>query len=545
MHATTTSLESVLATDQLRRRRPRRTNYAAENRAMVALAQAMARSPEGILQKLVDTALDLCQAHSAGVSLLDDDGQRFRWPAIAGQWRFRSDAGTARDFGLCATVIDCNSAQLFTQPGRYFEHLHDVSPGIEEALLLPFHVEGRAVGTLWIVAHDRGRHFDAEDLRIMTHLGEFAAAIYTLKEADRKKDEFLATLAHELRNPLAPIRNSLQILRMTGGAAPVHRMMERQVAHMVHLVDDLLELSRISHGRIALRTERVDLETVLRHAIESSRPFIENKGHLLTVALPGEPVFLEGDVIRLAQIFSNLLNNAAKFTDRGGQISISARLNDNDAEISVRDTGRGIPAEMLPRIFDMFTQEGALRQSQDGLGIGLSLVRTLVAMHGGSVQALSEGVGCGSEFLVRLPVVAHGFAPAAPARIDESEFPRLVGKLLVVDDNRDCADSLGILLRMLGAEVQVVHSGPAALEALSDSSTVVLMDIGMPGMSGYEAARRIRANTRHKDTVLIALTGWSQPEDRLRCLEAGFDHYLVKPVDFDELQSLLSRVMPH
>jgi PAS domain S-box-containing protein len=368
-----------------------------------------------------------------------------------------------------------------------------------------------------------------------------------LSEAARRKDEFLATLAHELRNPLAPIRNGLQILRMSGqaGAAAehVHEMMERQLTHMVRLVDDLLEVSRISRGKIDLKRERVALSTIINHALETCRPFIEAGEHQLQVSLPEEPVMVEGDLVRLSQVFSNLFNNAAKYTDKGGKIEITLEHAGAEAIVRVRDSGIGIPPDMLSRVFEMFAQvNDPERRGQEGLGIGLHLVKSLVRMHGGSVEAHSEGPGAGSEFIVRLPVAQADAAGTesglvkAEATIAAQPVPRI----LCVDDNKDAADSLGMMLSFLGADVQTAYDGPSALEAARlGRPSIILMDLGMPGMDGCEVARAIRRDPAHRDVLLIAMTGWGQAEDRRRSREAGFDHHLVKPVDFAALRALL------
>ena len=368
------------------------------------------------------------------------------------------------------------------------------------------------------------------------------------EEADQRKDEFLATLAHELRNPLAPIRNAVQIMRLSGASAPAARhlseMMERQVGHMVRLVDDLLEVSRITRGKIELRKERVALAAVIEAAVETSRPLIEAQRHELGVTLPLQPLYLEADATRLAQVFGNLLNNAAKYTDEGGQIEVTATRQGDEVLVTVRDSGTGIGAAALPRVFDMFMQgENSRDRTQGGLGIGLTLVRSLVEMHGGSVDARSEGTGKGSEFIVRLPLAsaAQGVdvmpSPAAPIEV------RAPTRVLVVDDNRDAAETLAMLLQMLGAEVTVVHDGSSALSAVSvHRPAVVFLDLGMPGMDGFEVARRIRGEPDHCGTTLIALTGWGQERDRRETRAAGFDHHLIKPADFAALQALLMAV---
>ncbi len=381
--------------------------------------------------------------------------------------------------------------------------------------------------------------------QIRGHLMAHKRSEEALRDADRRKDEFLAILAHELRNPLAPIRNSLHILRLTSPNDPtaerVAEMMERQVNHMVRLVDDLLEVSRISRGKIELRKEPVEVAAVVRSAVETSRPLIEAGGHRLALAIPPEPLTLEGDPVRLTQVVANLLNNAAKYTDAGGRIWLTVRREGGEVAISVRDTGRGIPPDMLPRVFELFMQiDRQPSRAQGGLGIGLTLVKSLVEMHGGSVEAHSEGPGRGSEFVVRLPLSGVG-APAHASPRAASPSPVLAARrVLVVDDNRDAAESLDTLLQLLGADVQVAYSGPEALEALSTyKPSVVLLDIGMPGMDGHEVARRIRQRPESKDVTLIALTGWGQEEDRDRSQLAGFDHHLIKPADIDALQNLL------
>lgn len=365
-----------------------------------------------------------------------------------------------------------------------------------------------------------------------------------MREADRRKDEFLATLAHELRNPLAPIRNSLQILRLTGDSKPateqIYEMMERQVNQMVRLVDDLLEISRITRGQIELRKERVSLTTVIQSAVEVSKPLIEDACHHLAISLPPEPLTFEADPVRLEQIVSNLLNNAAKYTNPAGRIWLTAQRESNNVVISVRDSGIGILPDMLPRIFEMFTQvEHSTSRTHGGLGIGLTLVRSLVEMHGGNVEARSEGPGKGSEFIVRLPLDDN---PRTEMVRDNMQHSGQLSsrRVLVVDDNRDAADSLGKLLNLAGAEARAVYNGFAALEALPTyQPAVLLVDIGMPEMDGYELARRVRQLPECGDLTLIALTGWGQAEDRQRSQAAGFDFHLTKPADFNTLQMLL------
>jgi PAS domain S-box-containing protein len=388
---------------------------------------------------------------------------------------------------------------------------------------------------------------------VVQDITERQQAEQALREADRRKDEFLATLAHELRNPLAPICNSLHILRLAGADAAAHEplveMMERQVGHMVRLVDDLLEVSRITRGKIELRKERVELAAVIRSAVEASQPIIDAGNHQLALSLPAEPISLEADPVRLAQVFANLLNNAAKYTDRGGQIRLSARFvagqsqPPTEIEILVADTGIGIEAEMLPRVFDMFTQVGrSRRQAQPGLGIGLALVRNLVELHGGTVEARSAGLGKGSEFIVRLPTVAiQQLAKPPVVHPVRDAFLLTPRRVLVVDDNCDAVESLAVLLRRMGLEVSVAYGGEEGLEVLKTfDPEVVFLDIGMPVMDGYQVVRRIRDEPGSRNRLVIALTGWGQEEDRRKSREAGFDYHLTKPVEVAQLRALLA-----
>jgi PAS domain S-box-containing protein len=384
-------------------------------------------------------------------------------------------------------------------------------------------------------------------VNILVDIAEQKRVEAALREADQRKDEFLATLAHELRNPLAPIRNSLNILRMSGEASPsverIHDMMERQIIHLVRLVDDLMEVSRITRGKIELRKEEVELAGILRTAVETSRPHIEAAGHQLAISIPPEPLVLDADPVRLAQVVANLLNNAAKYTEENGQIWLTARRERNDAVISVRDNGLGIPVDMRPRIFEMFAQvDRTSQRAQGGLGIGLTLARTLVEMHCGTIEVHSDGPGKGSEFVIRLPLKLASRCSEAPPT-EPVQRAADGSRVLIVDDNRDSAESLGALLRLLGNEVRLAHDGRSAVEAVrAYKPAAVLLDIGMPGMDGYEVARTLRGEPDLQEVLLVALTGWGQEDDRRRSREAGFDHHLVKPVDMIALNALLASV---
>jgi PAS domain S-box-containing protein len=983
-------LDSIITTAELSQRPSRPPDYAAENRALIGLTQALAHPPYGILQKLAETALTLCRAHSAGVSLLEPDGKRFFWPAVVGQWACHAGGGTPRDYGPCGTVLDRDAAQLMSHPERHFTLFASVTPLIEEALVTPFYLEGRAVGTVWIITHDQSRQFDSEDLRVMTNLGKFAAAAYqalresehryrrlfetaregilildrdtrritdanpfmtellgytreellgkelfeigllrdeqesqaafrrlreerfirhenlplqtkagqrlevevvanlyqengrsviqahirdiaerkraeealresearlaieaktmrdlydssarlqtapdlqtaleeilqssirlmradfgdvqlydaerkvlrlaalhgfdekfvesfrvvdteddtacgrairtgkrvmieyveqdelfapyreaaaaeyrsvqstplydrqgallgvlsthwraphqpseqdlltldlyarqainfiiraraekelreseerfrsyfelgligmaitsptkgmlevndeickilgyerdellkmtwaeithpddfaadvgnferviageidgynldkrfirkdgrvidttisvkALRDADgavdyfvalvedvtdrkraeealreserrmqehaaeladlhRRKDEFLAMLSHELRNPLSPILNAAHILRLQKDENPLQQqaraVIERQVNQLSRLVNELLEVSRVITGTIRLRPERLDIRAVVEQAVESVSPLIDQRGHQLFVSLPAEPVWSEGDAARLEQVVINLLNNAAKYTHEGGMIWVNLQPEGDEVTLRVRDTGVGIAPELLPRIFDLFTQaDRSLDRSQGGLGIGLSLTQRLVELHHGEIEAHSAGLGQGSEFIVRLPVLRTSEMDTDMASTGTAKQAAQGWRILVVDDNVDAANMMAMMLQIYGHQAETVYSAKSALEmAVEYRPDFVVLDIGLPGMDGYEVARRLRQIHELKDTRLIAATGYGQDADRQRSEEAGFDYHLVKPIDPEKLQTVL------
>jgi len=387
------------------------------------------------------------------------------------------------------------------------------------------------------------------DLGVVCYFYDISAlkkAQEMLQDADRHKSEFLATLAHELRNPLAPLRNGLELLAQEEHTEPtwdkVHGMMKRQLDQMVLLIDDLMDLSRITRGAIDLRMERLDLRTLLEQAVETVRPLVERKEHTLVLDLPETPVMFTGDAMRLAQVFNNLLTNAAKYTDDGGAIAVIVDVNDHEATVCVEDNGIGIAPDQQAKVFDMFAQvERASDRVQGGLGIGLSIVKHLVGMHGGRILARSEGLGKGSSFSVVLPVqggVTERTIPATPITPASTMQPK---RVLIVDDNEDAATMMAMLLTKLGHEVRVANNGEEALhEGARLEPDVVLMDLGMPVMDGYTACRTMRSTTWGAKTLIIALSGWGQPEDRVKTTAAGFDHHMVKPIDSTELLGVIA-----
>ncbi|MEP7218842.1 MAG: PAS domain S-box protein, partial [Bacteroidota bacterium] len=368
-----------------------------------------------------------------------------------------------------------------------------------------------------------------------------------LELAEQRMTEFLAMLSHELRNPLAPIRNAVYMMQLKesddADLAGIRDILDRQVVHITRLVDDLVEVSRVTSGTIRLRREQVDIHAVIARAAESSHPLIEERGHQLNITLPEKPILLDGDQTRLVQVFVNLLNNAAKYTPGTGRISVIVEKDGREMVARVRDTGAGIPADLLPNIFDLFTQgERTLDRSEGGLGIGLTLARRIIEMHGGTIEAFSEGAGMGSELLVRLPIIVD--EPSDAEAVDmqgvaESTVPEPL-HILVVDDNIDAARSMTLYLKAWGYDVRIAHDGPNALAiAAEHRPDVVLLDIGLPGMSGYDVAVELRKLNHGAEIEIVAVTGYGQEEDRRRTREAGIDHHMVKPIDPRALRVLL------
>jgi signal transduction histidine kinase/ActR/RegA family two-component response regulator len=431
-------------------------------------------------------------------------------------------------------------------------------PGGEGALTVAVLPIGHDRDCGWLVAACRDASFPVEHDRLLLGVAinqlvlmlQHKAAEATLREtaarlaeSDKRKDEFLATLAHELRNPLAAMRTAIRVTQLAPGRADLageaQAMLGRQLEQLIRLVDDLLDLSRISVGKIDLRREPVELAAIVGSALETVTPMIERSEQGLEVSLPEEGILLDADPVRVAQVISNLLNNASKYTPRGGRVALTALRNGNEVEISVRDNGIGIPAEMLPCVFEMFTQvDSSLEKAHGGLGIGLTIVKRLTELHGGSVQVRSEGPGRGSEFVVRMPL-AEKAMPVAPAR-GKPSAAATSRRVLVVDDNPDAASSLSMLLQALGHEVSTAPDGLSGLAAAeSRMPEVVLLDIGMPGLNGYDACERIRAQPWGRDLTLVALSGWGQDEHKARARAAGFDHHFIKPVDVEALSVLL------
>jgi signal transduction histidine kinase/CheY-like chemotaxis protein len=448
--------------------------------------------------------------------------------------------------GLLATALSVLAADYLLEPGRHSLYVASVSSGVALGV---FVFAGILISLLCESLHRTRRRLEAEQENLRCSVELQRKMQDALTESDRRKDEFLATLAHELRNPLAPVRNATHILRARMPPSPelhwARDVIDRQVTQMTRLIDDLMDVARITRGTFELRKTRAELDEIIRGAVETSRPLIDSCRHELTLRLPSEPVYLDADVIRLAQVFSNLLNNAAKYTASGGRIVVAAECDAQTSTVivSIQDTGMGIPPPMLARIFEPFTQlDRSLERAQGGLGIGLALAKRLVQMHGGTIEAHSEGPGKGSRFAVRLPVAADQGVPQSIPQESRGPTPaRTRHRVLVADDNYDSATSLSILLNDAGYEIRTAGDGAQALQAAAEfRPDIALLDIGMPLLNGYEIARRIRDQPWGHEVLLIAVTGWGGPEHRQQTSAAGFDHHLIKPVDPTALTQLLA-----
>ena len=507
---------------------------------------------------------DFTEAKLAGEALRESE-ERLRVALEAAQmgtwlWRITSDEQILDDT-LCRLMGLSPGEDVKTLEG-FLRAVHDddrdrVRREFERCLLEggEFNVEFRVArpdgGVYWL--RDQGRLFRGPDGRPQFMTGACVDITArkrdeeALRDADRRKDEFIALLAHELRNPLAPIRIGLQVVRLSPEPAERERaeaMMDRQLGHLVRLIDDLLDVSRLNRNKMELRRSRILLADALGGAIETARPAIDAAGHALVVDVPDDPVVLDADLTRLAQVFANLLTNSAKYTPPGGRIRLAVRPDGNRVAVTVHDTGIGIPADALPHVFDMFSQvDRSLEWPTGGLGIGLALVKGLVEMHGGTVTAASDGPGQGSEFTVRLPVVTEPRPDAPASQNAEAPSPEAGRRVLVADDNRDAAVSLADMLRLIGHEVALAHDGAEAVErAEAFRPDVILMDLGMPRLNGLDATRRIRAQPWGRDVAIVALTGWGQEGDRARSREAGCDRHLVKPVSLVDLRQTLTEV---
>jgi PAS domain S-box-containing protein len=537
----------------------------------VGLTLAAELDLEKLLQAVTDAATRLTGA-TYGAFLSEaagEGGARPRLRALSGAPRAEVEELSARYTALLAPTFageravrlddvtrDPRCGRNVPSGGTPSEH-----PPVRSYLAAPIVGRGGAVFGALLLGHPAAGVFTDRAERIVSGLAAHAAVaidnarLYEAERglradaeaASRAKDEFLAMLGHELRNPLSAIRNAVITASLdVGGRDRSLGIIRRGADQLTRLVDDLLDVARVTHGKISLRRERVRLAGVVERSAEATRPLLDERAHQLELSLPSEPLDVDGDQTRLEQVLVNLISNSAKYTERGGRIEISLRRSGDEAVVRVRDNGTGISAEMLPRVFDLFAQAGrGLDRAPSGLGIGLTVVRRLVELHGGRVEVHSEGVGRGAEFVVRLPALAPRPERAAPSAPAPAPAPSRRARVMLVEDNRDAAESMQMLLELLGHEVHVAHDGAAALPlALVHRPDVMLVDIGLPGVDGYEVARRVRGEPSLASTVLVAVTGYGRAEDKQRAVAAGFDRHLTKPVEPDALRGLVAALPP-
>ena len=502
----TATFNEIDISSELSARPQRSPDYAAEHRAIRVLTAEMTANPRNMLQKLVEMAIDLCQADTAGISILE--GDVFRWGALAGVFAAYRGSTMPRGASPCGVCVDQNATQLMHLPDRCFPALL-TEPRFVEAMLIPFHDHGKAVGTVWIVTNNLERKFDREDERVMSTLAQFASTGWQLwrayelaAESSRHKDEFIAMLAHELKNPLAAIINAQEVARkISGDDADLLRtdlpeadllqadllyavdVVGRQARHLSRMVDDLMDLSRIGRGDLEVHKETIELRLIVDQAIEVTQPQFESRRHRLSVRIQDDPILINGDPGRLVQLLSNLLDNAAKYTPKGGEISIVAECADENVCIRIQDNGIGISRDRIESIFDLYTQlNDSAKSAARGIGLGLTLVRNLAEMHGGVVEAASEGLGKGSQFTVRLPLI-----PRFSLKPPNKAATKTRRRILLVEDNSDIAEPLKIILARDGHAVSVAPEGAVALEMLRTfEPEVVFLDIGLPDMDGFE-----------------------------------------------------------
>ena len=561
-HATAPEpLDSILCTDDLKRRPSRPADHEAENRALTALAQSLADSPQTVLQALADTILEILRVGSAGISLVTEDEKRFYWPAIAGVWKPHIGGGTPRDFGPCGDVLDRNIPLMFSHVERRYTYFRPVTPWVEECLLAPFYVEGKAVGTVWAIAHDVGRKFDEEDLRQLVSMGRFASSAYQvtraldqLQEAKRDaedancaKDKFLAVLSHELRTPLTPVMMTVAAQELDHDLPPAVRrdaqMIRRNLELEVKLIDDLLDLSKIRNGKLGLQFELLDINELVRHVCGMCRSSIREKGIRLHCDFDKDVSHVFGDSARLHQVFWNLLKNATKFTPEGGDIFVKIEeTNANQVRITVRDTGVGMAPDSLGRIFEAFEQ-GDIHTAQQfgGMGLGLTISKLLVGEHKGSIRAETEGLNKGSTFIVQLPMASPEQARHAPAKSFTSvDSMASLLRVLLVEDHGDTAKVMSKLLAISGHAVTTAPTGSKALSLAGEQHfDVVVSDLGLPDMTGYELMRQLKDRHGMKG---VALSGYCTENDIRKCADAGFSVHLIKPVNIAQLEHTIRHV---
>lgn len=549
-------------TDELARRPSRAADYAAENQALVALARVQAGPRSEFLQAIADTALSLCHADSAGISLVEgpEDNRVFRWFAVAGFCADLRGKTTKWDECPCGVTLESGGPQLFIKPQDRFSCLRFPGVNVPEGIVVPIPADNGALGAIWVMSHAEDCRFDPEDVRLLSNLAVFAGSGLTIvnardsgEESDRRHNEFIAMLSHELRNPMTPIDGAISAAKRLCAederAVEMLTVAQRQMRHLRTLVDDLLDAARLKHGKLAIKHSDTSLSEIVFDAVTAIRHHILSRRHTLNITGLDEPVYVRADHVRLSQVLGNLLSNAAKYTPVGGTIELDVRVEENDLSeesaglvtIEVADNGMGIDSAVQPHVFDLFAQSvrGQAR-SEGGLGIGLAVAKRMVELHCGTISLRSEGAGKGTVVTLRLPILRKAADTDGAARKAPDVTPA-PARLLLVDDNQDVLRALSTLLELEGHEVTTSDNGRDAVRLMSEKHPeVAIVDVGMPDMDGFEVARTVRLNRRLDDMMLVALTGYASESDKSRALAAGFDFHLTKPLSLDKLQYILA-----
>lgn len=541
-------------------RPPRAPDYAAENHALVRIAKAQTRPRSDLLQEIAEVALSVCNAGSAGISLLEEDGEvrHFRWMAVAGLCANLRGATTNWDECPCALTLQTGTPQLFIRPQDRFSCLQFPNISVSEGLIVPIRSDGVQLGAIWVMAHADDRRFDMEDIRVLSNLAAFGGSALTIvnamdasEQSDRRNSEFIAMLGHELRNPMTPIDGAVSVARRLCGeneqVVGVLDIAQRQMKHLRTLVDDLLDAARLKHGKLSIKHSDTVLNEIIFDAVTAIRHHIEARKHTFQVTGLDTPLHVRADHVRLSQVIGNLLSNSAKFTPAGGTIELNVSIEPShctdkagEVKINVRDNGMGIDRDVQPYLFELFAQsKRGKARSEGGLGIGLAVAKRMVELHEGTISLHSDGRGRGTTVSLRLPILRTKIDSDTPstAKTISQAGP---AHLLLVDDNQDALKALSILLQLDGHEVTAIDNGRDAIRLISENKPeVAIVDVGMPDMDGFEVARVVRQNQSLEGVLLVALTGYASESDKSRALAAGFDYHLTKPLSMDKLLHIL------
>lgn len=552
---------SRYGSDDLSSRPARQPDHAAENAALVRLAAAQTGPRESLLDEISQAALSLCDAGSAGMSLVESVGEsfQFRWLAVAGLCAELRGKTTAWDECPCGITLQAGEPQLFIRPQDWFPSLRFPNVDVPEGVVVPIASNGKQLGAIWVMSHDPKRQFDQEDVRLLSNLAMFAGAALTVVNErdngianDQRHGEFIAMLGHELRNPMAPIDSAIgaakKLCADNATAVEVLTVAQRQVRHLRALVDDLLDAARLKHGKLAIRHSDTTLNDITFDAVSTVRHHFDSRRHTLKISGLDSPIPVYADHVRLSQVLGNILSNAAKYTPAGGRIEMTVVAERNDESqgargvvtVHVKDNGIGIDSAAQPHIFELFAQSARNHARSDGgLGIGLAVARRMVELHGGTISLQSEGPGQGTEVTLRLPIFRSVPADNPPEEKSGESLPGPV-RLLLVDDNPDALMALGLLLELEGHSVNTIGNGRDAIRLITETRPeVAIIDVGMPDVDGFDVARAVRADKGLAGVILVALTGYAAESDKSRALDAGFDYHLTKPMSLEKLNHII------